>query len=61
MRLQEANDELMKKNRKYESNNSNNSRSITKNPAKGGDFHLLMENIKLSQLNSAYLSKISDL
>lgn len=55
------NDELIKKNRKFETNSSNNSRSITKNTVKANDFQLLMENIKLSQLNSAYLTKINDL
>ena len=52
----------MRKNRKYESNNAVHPRLQTaKSPPKNTDIQLLMENVKLAQLNEAYLSKITDL
>lgn len=47
--------------RKLECGTANHSRSSTKNPVKTNEYELVMENVKLAQLNAAYLCKISDM
>ena len=54
-------EDLIKKNKKLEAIFSQNCSFESKERKKSNNYELVMENVKLGQLNSAYLSKINDL
>lgn len=59
--MQGANEELMKKIKKLQFTASHTTHSAVKERVKTKNYQLVIENLKLSQLNAAYLVKINEL